>query len=156
MAKASEIEKRVEELLTPVAAEHGVRVYDVEFVKEGPDYTLNCYIDKDGGVNIGDCEAVSRHLSDILDEKDPVNVPYTLVVSSPGLGRTLTRNRHFAASIGEKVEGTLFRKDETLGGKTFEGVLKAFDAGTVTLETDGGELTLDRRNISRISLVVEF
>jgi ribosome maturation factor RimP len=81
---------------------NGVRIYDVEYVKEGSEYFLRAYIDRDGGVTIGDCENVSRALSDALDGADPIPDAYTLEVSSPGLGRSLTKDRHFSQSIGRK------------------------------------------------------
>lgn len=150
-------EERAEALLTPIAAEHGVRVYDVEFVKEGQDFYLNCYIDKDGGVNIQDCEDVSRQMSDALDREDFITVPYTLIVSSPGLGRTLTKDRHFAQSIGQEVEGTTFRPLDGKKLKDFRGVLKEFDADTITLEQeDGKSLVLDRSNIAKVRLTIDF
>lgn len=127
------IEEEAEKLTEPVAERHGVRIYDVEYVKEGPEYYLNIYIDKDGGVGILDCEAVSRELSDLLDEADLIKEAYTLVVSSPGLGRTLTKDRHLQNSIGEKVEGKLFKADAAIGGKDFEGILQSWDKDTVTI-----------------------
>ena len=130
------IEKKAEEIAALVAEKHGVWIYDVEYVKEGADYYLNIYIDKDGGVTILDCEAVSRELSDKLDETDLINDPYTLVVSSPGLGRTLTKDRHLENSLGEKVEGKLFKPLAEVGGKEFEGILTAWDAETITLEIE--------------------
>ena len=130
------IEREAEKLTEPIAAGHGVRIYDVEYVKEGPEYYLNIYIDKDGGVGILDCEAVSRELSDKLDEVDLISDPYTLVVSSPGLGRTLTKDRHLQNSLGEKVEGKLFKPDSEIGGKEFEGILTAWNAETVTIEIE--------------------
>ena len=94
------IEEEAERLTEPVAEKNGVRIYDVEYVKEGSEYYLNIYIDKDGGVGILDCEAVSRELSDRLDEADLISDAYTLVVSSPGLGRTL-RDISFARNAGK-------------------------------------------------------
>ncbi len=130
------IETEAERVAEPVALGHGVRIYDVEYVKVGPDYYLNIYIDKDGGVTILDCEAVSRELSDRLDEADLIKDAYTLVVSSPGLGRTLTKDRHLQNSIGEKVEGKLFGPMADLGGREFEGILTDWDADTVTVEIE--------------------
>lgn len=101
---ASDIEKRVEDLLTPIAKEYGCSVYDVDFAKEGRELYLTCYIDKESGVTIDDCEAVNNAMSAALDEDDFIPEEYTLVVSSPGLGRTLTKDRHFANSLGEEVD----------------------------------------------------
>lgn len=163
MSRQSRIEQRTEEILTPIAASNGVTIYDVEYVKEGPDYYLTCYIDKEGGVNIGDCEAVSRALSDAIDAAEEyIPDAYTLQVSSPGLGRALTRDRHYANSIGQEVEGTCYRPLEGTRVKTFTGILEAFDKDTVTLVTQdpqggaGTSLVLDRKNIARIRLTVDF
>lgn len=156
-----EVEETIEKMLEPIAAAHGVRIYDVDYTKEGGEYSLCCYIDKDGGVTIDDCVDVSHDLSDELDRTDPIKDAYTLYVSSPGLGRALTKDRHFAASIGEEVEGTLFRKLED-GSKAFDGVLKAFDGNTVTIgRTDAKgkeleDLVLDRKNIAKIRLKIDF
>ena len=109
------------------------------------------------GVNIGDCENVSRALSDILDADDFIPNAYVLEVSSPGLGRSLTKDRHFSASIGEEVEGSLFRPLEDKKTRNFQGILKGFDADTVTIEmADGTDQVLDRKNISKISLTIDF
>ena len=163
MAKRKDIEKIVEDLLEPVAAAHGVWIYDVEYVREGQEYFLRVFIDKDGGVTIDDCVDVSHDLSDLLDIADPIPEAYTLEVSSPGLGRRLTKDRHYAASIGEEVEGTTFRPYD--GGKTkaFEGILKAFDRDTVTIECfpekegqEPGDLVLARKDISVLQLMIDF
>lgn len=130
------IENEAELLAAPIADQHGVWIYDVEYVKEGPDYYLNIYIDKDGGVGILDCEAVSRELSDRLDEADLISEAYTLVVSSPGLGRALTKDRHLANSLGEKVEGKLYKPLDEIGGKEFTGILTDWDAETITIEAE--------------------
>ena len=102
MAK-KDYERRTEELLLPIAQAAGVSVYDVEYVKEGSDWYLRAYIDKPEGVNINDCEKVSRALSDRLDEENFIPDAYILEVSSPGLGRTLKKEKHLEQSIGEEV-----------------------------------------------------
>ena len=130
------IEAEAEKIAASIAEKHGVYIYDVDYVKEGPEYYLNIYIDKEEGVGILDCEAVSRELSDRLDEVDLISDAYTLVVSSPGLGRTLTKDRHLENSIGEKVEGKLFKALEEGGSKDFEGILLSWDADTVTIEME--------------------
>ena len=156
-SKQSQYETGAEELLTPIAAANGVRIYDVEYVREGKDYYLRCYIDKDGGVTIGDCENVSRALSDELDRVDLIQDPYTLEVSSPGLGRTLTRDRHLAQSIGQQVEISGYRKLEAAGTKDVQGILKAFDKETVTIaDEEGKEMTIPRKEISVIRLALDF
>ena len=94
MSKGRTIETRTEEVLAPIAEANGVEIYDVEYVKEGSDWYLRAYIDKPEGVNILDCENVSRALSDKLDEEDFIDDAYILEVSSPGLGRTLKNDKH--------------------------------------------------------------
>ena len=154
MSKKESIEKRFEEILTPIAEQNGVRIYDVEYVKEAGDYYLRAYIDKDGGVNIGDCEAVSRALSEILDADDFIEDAYTLEVSSPGLGRTLKKDRHLQQSIGQAVELKTYKPID--GQKEFEGVLKAFTADSLTIDMNGTEKQFTRADISLIKLALDF
>ena len=104
MSKREDYESRTEELLAPIAEVNQVEIYDVEYVKEGSDYYLRAYIDKPEGVNILDCENVSRALSEALDKADFIPDAYILEVSSPGLGRTLKKDKHLQKSIGEEVE----------------------------------------------------
>lgn len=154
MSKGKTIESRTEELLMPIAEANGVEIYDVEYVKEGSDWYLRAYIDKPGGVTIQDCEQVSRALSDRLDEEDYVEDAYILEVSSPGLGRALKKNRHLHKSLGERVCLRLYRAREE--GKEFEGILKAFDDGTVTLEVEEEETVFNRADIALIRLAFDF
>ncbi|MCR5501865.1 MAG: ribosome maturation factor RimP [Lachnospiraceae bacterium] len=161
MAKREEIEQRTEALLLPVTKECGVRVYDVEFVKEGSDFFLRCYIDKEGGVTIDDCEKVSRRMSDLLDREDYIEDAYTLEVSSPGLGRKLTKDRHLEASLGEEVEVKLFKPPEGEKQKEFEGILRGFDEKSLTIAEGAPpdpekERTFDRKNIAVIRLKLDF
>ena len=104
MSKRETYEARTEELLLPIVSRYGVEIYDIEYVKEGSDWYLRAYIDKEGGVNINDCEAVSRALSDELDRTDFIADAYILEVSSPGLGRMLKKDKHLQKSIGRAVE----------------------------------------------------
>ena len=153
MAK-KEYEKRTEELLEPIAAAAGVSVYDVEYVKEGREWYLRAYIDKEGGVTIGDCETVSRALSDRLDDEDFIEDAYILEVSSPGLGRTLKKDKHLQMSLGESVELKTYQPIEKQ--KEFSGILKAFDQESVTIETGGVPRVFARREIARIRLALDF
>ncbi len=145
-------ERHTEELTAPIAASYGVRIYDVDFSKEGSDYALCVFIDKDGGVTIDDCENVSRALSDVLDAEDFIGESYTLYVSSPGLTRKLTKDRHFEQSIGSEVEIRTFRPVNTAGGsgKELSGVLVSFGADTITVREEGAEedLILERKNVA--------
>lgn len=153
MAK-KDYERRTEELLLPIAQAAGVSVYDVEYVKEGSDWYLRAYIDKPEGVNINDCEKVSRALSDRLDEEDFIPDAYILEVSSPGLGRTLKKEKHLEQSIGEEVELKTYKPVDKQ--KSFFGVLKAFDKHTLTIETEGTERVFARNEVALIRLALDF
>ncbi len=158
MSKRENYEARTEELLAPIAQACHVEIYDVEYVKEGSEWYLRCYIDREHGVSIDDCEAVSRMLSDRLDETDFIDEAYILEVSSPGLGRLLKKDRHLEKSLLKEVDVKTFKHVE--GAKEFTGILKAFDADTVTLETgDDGEtrdIVFNRKEIAAIRLTLDF
>ena len=154
MAGKKDYESEAEKLLGPIAEENGVRIYDVEYVKEGSDYYLRAYIDKDGGVTIDDCEAVSRRYSDVLDEADLIKDPYILEVSSPGLGRSLKKDKHFEKSIGEDVELKFYKPID--GSKNAEGTLKAFDEKTVTITVNGEDKTYNRTDLADVRLAIDF
>ena len=154
MSKGKTIESRTEELLGPIVEKNGVEIYDVEYVKEGSDWYLRVYIDKPEGVNIQDCENVSRALSDRLDEEDYVKDAYILEVSSPGLGRALKKDKHLERSLGEQVEIRLYRPQE--GRKEFAGVLKEFDEKSVTIGTEEKEKKFARSDVALIRLAFDF
>lgn len=153
---ASKVEETVWAIAEPIANENGVEIYDVEFKKEGPDYFLRVFIDKsDGGISLDDCEAVSRPLSDALDEADPISEGYYLEVSSPGLERQLKRQKDFDRFKGEAVSVKLFAAVN--GTKQLTGILKDRNENTSTLETENGEiLELDNKNIAMVRLSVAF
>ena len=154
MSKRENYEARTEELLTPIAAANGVEIYDVEYVKEGNDYYLRAYIDKPDGVNILDCENVSRALSDALDKNDFIPEAYILEVSSPGLGRTLKKDKHLAKSIGSEVEVKLFKAIDKV--KEFTGNLVRFDEQTLTIQSGEEELTFKRTDVALVRLTIDF
>ena len=151
MSKKENYEARTEELLLPIAEANQVEIYDIEYVKEVGDWYLRAYIDKEGGVTINDCEAVSRALSDALDAEDFVEDAYILEVSSPGLGRLLKKDKHFSRSLMEEVEIKTYKP--VSGGKEFSGRLAAFDDRTITiLPEEGGELVFDRSDVAAVRL----
>ncbi len=156
MSRKESIEQQVETLLTPIAQQYGVWVYDVEFVKEAGEYFLRAYVEKDGGVTINDCVDVSHALSDQLDEHpDLIEEAYTLEVSSPGLGRRLTKDRHFENSIGKDVELKTYKPVD--GCKEFAGVLKSFDQENLVIGLDNEtEKTFSRKDVSVIKLALDF
>lgn len=154
MSKRETYESETEALLAPIAAANGVEIYDVEYVKEGADWYLRAYIDKPGGVNIQDCENVSRALSDALDAEDFILDAYILEVSSPGLGRTLKKDKHLEKSIGMQVELKTYKPIEKC--KDFSGTLKSYNADTVTIETETGEQAFKRSDVALIRLALDF
>lgn len=155
MSRRENYEARTEELLKPIAAANQVEIYDVEYVKEGADWYLRCYIDKEDGVGINDCEAVSRALSDELDRVDFIEDAYILEVSSPGLGRTLKKDKHLEKSILKEVDVRTYKPID--GVKEFTGILKAFDADTLTLEMPrAGDRIFNRKDIAAIKLTLDF
>lgn len=165
MGRAEQIAAKAEELLVPVTESYGVSVYDVEYVTENNEKYLRAYIDKEGGVTIDDCENVSRAFETKLDESGLIEEQYILEVSSPGLGRTLSKDRHLEKSIGQSVEISFYkqmviRENETssIKSKSIAGILKAFDKETITIEDTETEITSvwQRSDIAQIKLSLDF
>ena len=152
--KRTEIVDKVEELVTPIIDENDFELVDVEYVKEGANWYLRVYADKDGGITIDDCVLISRALEVKLDEEDFIQDAYILEVSSPGLGRQLKKYKDFKRSLGEKVECKLFKAINKQ--KEFEGILKDFTEETITLEVDETELIINRKEIAMIRLAIDF
>ncbi len=147
MAKVTDA---VTALALPVVERAGCTLWDVEYVKEAGTWFLRVYIDKAGGVSIDDCEAVSRPLSDLLDEADPIEGSYTFEVSSAGADRPLKKPEHFAEFQGEEVEVKLYRPRE--GRKEFVGALKGYEDGNVTLDVNGEEAVFTKQEIALVRL----
>lgn len=154
MSKREIYEEQTEKLLMPIAETYGVEIYDIEYVKEGRDFYLRAYIDKPGGVDIIDCENVSRALSDALDVEDFVEEAYILEVSSPGLGRALKKEKHLQKSLGEEVEVRLFKPIDEC--REFVGILESFDAEQLSIMDDGVKRTFARKDIALVSLTINF
>lgn len=155
MSKRENYEARFEKILLPITEENGVEIYDVEYVKEGSDWYLRAYIDREGGVTIEDCEKVSRAVSDIMDREDFIEDAYILEVSSPGLGRTLKKDKHLSKSIGAEVEVKTYKPIEKQ--KEFSGTLKSFDAESITIEPEEGtEMKFARSDVALIRLALDF
>lgn len=130
---------QVEALVRPVIEGMGLRLWDVRFEKEGPDWFLRVLIDRDTPLDTDTCEAASRAIDPVIDAADPIPQSYYMEVGSPGLGRRLTRDEHFAALAGQTVAVRLIRPDET-GRRELRGVLLGKDGPTVRLQKeDGGE-----------------
>ena len=139
------------DLALPVAEELSLSVWDVQFAKEGPDWQLRIIIDKEGGVGLDDCEKFSRRIDPMLDELDPTDHPYCLIVSSPGIGRALKDDEHLEKYIGRSIAVRIFRPDEEKK-RNFKGILTAFDAGSVTLD---GNKNIARKDAALIKAADE-
>ncbi len=151
----SKVEQTVLALAEPIAKENGCYIYDVEYVKEGGLWFLRVFADKEeGGISLDECEAVSRALSEVLDEADPISQNYYLEVSSPGVERKLKTAEHFARYAGETVDVGLYRAVN--GSKTLTGVLKGLEEGAVVIETDGGALSFPLKETTYVKLHFEF
>ncbi len=151
----SKVEQAVLALAEPIAEQNGCYIYDVEYVKEGGLWFLRVFADKEeGGITLDECEAVSRALSEVLDEKDPISQNYYLEVASPGVERRLKTPEHFARYTGETVDVGLYRALN--GSKTLTGVLKGLVENEVTIEADGEEITLSLKETSYVKLHFEF
>lgn len=155
MSKRESYEKKAEALILPIIAKNNYELVDVEFVREGSNWFLRAYVDKEGGFSVNDCEKVSREFSDLLDKEDFIEESYILEISSPGLGRPLKKDKDFERSLGEEVEVKLYKALE--GQKEFSGTLEAYDADTVTLGFEGNtKTTFERKNIALIRLAIDF
>jgi ribosome maturation factor RimP len=128
----SKVTETVEELVTPIVDDLNLELVDIEYVKEGKEWFLRVFIDKEQGVDIEECGLVSERLSEKLDELDPIPYNYFLEVSSPGAERPLKKEKDYKSAIGKNV---LIKTYEPIDGeKTFEGKLTQFDGETVTVE----------------------
>ncbi len=155
MSGSVSTEKKLDAMLRPTVEEMGYEIVDVEFVKEGPNWYLRVFVDKEGGVSIDDCELISKALEKILDEKDPIEQAYFLEISSPGIDRPLKKKEDFIRFNGETVDIKLYRPLE--GAKEHTGKLKAYgEDGSVTIETDTKELTFEKKDIASVRLAVIF
>jgi ribosome maturation factor RimP len=155
MSRRETYEKKAEELIAPIIEEHSFELVDLEYVKEGSDWYLRAYIDKPGGINIDDCEAVSRAFSDLLDEKDFIEDAYILEVSSPGLGRPLKKDKDFKRNLGKKIECKSYKSIN--GQKEFAGILKEYTAENFVIENeDGVPETYGRKDMALIREYVEW
>lgn len=154
MANRDRIEAVSEELLAPIVEKFEVELVDVEYVKELGHFYLRVYIDKEGGVAINDCEAVSRAFEEVLDEKDPIMDAYILEVSSPGLDRPLKKDKDYERSIGKDVEFKLYKAVD--GQKEFVGTLKSYTKTDMVVEIDGSDKTFERNAVAHIRLSVIF
>ena len=142
----------VTKIVGPIAEQLGLILWDVRFVKEGASWYLRIFIDKPGGVTLDDCEAMSRAISDPLDEADPISQAYFLEVSSPGIERELTRPEHFEAMKGRDVSVTLFRPTEN-GEKEIIAELVGLDGDSIMLaDLDGVRFNISKKDAVSVRL----
>ena len=148
--RGGNVTQAVRELAEPLAAELGLRVWDVRFVKEGAEHYLRIFIDRDEGVSIDDCVDMTHAIDGPLDELDPISVSYTLEVSSPGAERALTRDEHFEQYIGAPVMVKLIRPLD--GQREWKGTLEGYDNGDVTLAAEGRTFVFNKKEASYVKL----
>ena len=138
----------------PIVKQHGCELWDVEYVREGSEYFLRLYLDKETGVDINDCERISRAMDPILDEKDPIPTSYHFEVCSAGLERALKRPSDFERFMGSNITVKLYRPRNGL--KEIPCVLKAYEDGKVTVEAGKETITFEKSEVALVRLRVEF
>lgn len=151
MGRKESYEAKTEQLIRPLIDANNFELVDVEYVKEGSDWYLRVYIDKEGGITVDDCELISRAFNEMLDREDYIDGQYIFEVSSPGLMRPLKKEKDYARSIGKLIDIKLYKPVEKC--KEFTGVLKSYDGGTVTITMDDeSEMTFEKSNLAMIRL----
>ena len=151
MGRSESYEAKTEQLIQPLIDANNFEMVDVEFVKEGSDWYLRVYIDKDGGITVDDCELISRAFNEILDREDYISEQYIFEVSSPGLMRPLKKEKDYKRSVGKLIDIKLYKPVDKC--KEFTGVLDSYDKDTVTIKMDDDtQKTFDRSNLAMIRL----
>ena len=151
MGRSESYEAITEQLIQPLIDANNFELVDVEFVKEGSDWYLRVYIDKDGGITVDDCELISRAFNEILDREDYISEQYIFEVSSPGLMRPLKKEKDYKRSVGKLIDIKLYKPVDKC--KEFTGVLDSYDKDTVTIKMDDDtQKTFDRSNLAMIRL----
>ncbi|CEI73552.1 MULTISPECIES: ribosome maturation factor RimP [Romboutsia] len=149
------IEATIEELVSEITEPLNFEIVDVEYVKEAGEYYLRVFLDKEGGISLNDCEAVSRQLSEVLDVKDPIKDNYFLEVSSPGLDRPLKKDKDFVRYAGRDVEIKLYKPLN--GSKQFEGTLVGLtDENTIKVIINDEEVEFNRKEVALVRLAIKF
>ena len=141
-------------LAQPLADELGLYIYDLEYKKDGSDWRLTVYIDKEGGVNINDCNDFCQRYSDILDEADPITNSYCLSISSPGIERRLRTKQHYIWAQGKKIEIKLF--SNKYGAKSFTGNIASVEDTGINLEVNGETFNFEYNEISAAKVCFDF
>ena len=150
----AKVEERIETLIKDTIENIGYDLYDVEYVKEGPNYYLRIFIDNKNGIDLNDCEKVSNAINEMLDESDIIKEQYYLEVSSPGIERIIRKDKHLEQNKGKQIEVKLFKKDKN-GNKSYIGELEDFDAETITIKNEK-EITIERKDIASMRTIYEW
>lgn len=150
----AKIDEALEKLALPVCERHGVYIYNTEYKKEGSEYYLRLFIDKDGGVTIEDCENVSREISPMLDDLTFIKDAYIFEVSSPGIDRVLSRPWHFEKVMGQEIDIKLFAAID--GKKEISGILKAYSDGDITVIANDKEIIIEKGKAASVKLAFNF
>ena len=132
--KIDALVNEIYEMVNPIVEELNYDIYHIEYVKENGEFYLRIYIEKDGGITLSDCEALSRRVSDLMDEKDPIKDAYFLEVSSPGLNRTIFTNDHYKRFVGREVMVRFIKSID--GKKNIKGILKEVNEDNIVVESD--------------------
>ena len=144
----------VAQFAKPVVEANGCELWDVEYVREGSEYFLRLYLDKEGGVDINDCERISRAMDPILDEKDPISTSYHFEVCSAGLERALKRPSDFERFMGSPITVKLYRPRNGL--KEIPCVLTGYEDGKITVTAGKETVTFEKSEVALVRLRVEF
>lgn len=152
--KGGSVVSTVESLALPIVEKMGLILWDVRWLKEGSDWHLHIYLDKEGGVSLNDCENFYHAFDPILDEADPIPHHYQLEIESPGIERALTRDFHFESSIGQDICITLIRPDEN-GDKQHIGQLVSYENGIITIDKDGQSFSFDKKQTAKVNIYFE-
>lgn len=149
------IEATIEQMVLEITEPKGFEIVDVEYVKEAGEYFLRIFLDKEDGISLNDCEAVSRELSEVLDIKDPIKDNYFLEVSSPGLDRPLKKDKDFVRYAGRDVEIKLYKPMN--GTKQFEAELVGLtEDNNIKVIIDGNEVELTKKEVALVRLAIKF
>lgn len=150
----SKIKQIVEDMVKPFIDENGFELVDVEYVKEGSNYFLRVFVDKEGGIDIDECGRVSEYLSDRLDEKDPITEAYFLEVSSPGAERPLKKPEDVHKAVGKHIYVTTY--EPIKGHKEFEGLLQSFDGELVKMRVNQSNVEIPYAKVASARLAIVF
>jgi ribosome maturation factor RimP len=152
--KHEEIEQRAEAMILPILDRLSLTLVDVEYVREAGTWYLRAYIDKEGGVTVGDCEEVSREMNPLLDREDFIEDAYVFEVSSPGLGRPLKKEKDFRRNVGKDVEMRFFTPVD--GEKEMTATLLSFDRDAIRVLVNGKEKEIAKKTIALIREYVDW